>query len=96
MDGLLFLSGSTVTITISGVRPITLRPPGLLLLDQRFAKFNMTGFRESSAQSYKHLEALRWAAAAGAAVVLTEGAADCHMQDIERIYPDVDVGILPE
>jgi 1-phosphofructokinase family hexose kinase len=51
-------------------------------------------FRLALGESW--LEALRWAAAAGAAVVLTEGTADCHMQDIERIYPDVDVGILPE
>ncbi|MBN1991230.1 MAG: hexose kinase [Anaerolineae bacterium] len=30
-------------------------------------------------------EALRWAAATGAAVTLTEGTADCHMADVERI-----------
>lgn len=31
--------------------------------------------------------ALRWAAAASAAVVLTEGTADCHMRDMDRILP---------
>ena len=31
--------------------------------------------------------ALRWAAATSAAVVLTEGTADCHMSDIDRILP---------
>jgi 1-phosphofructokinase family hexose kinase len=31
-------------------------------------------------------EALRWAAAAGAAVVLTEGTADCQMEDVQRLY----------
>lgn len=36
-------------------------------------------------------EALRWAAAAGAAVVLTEGTADCYMVDIKRILPETDV-----
>lgn len=30
-------------------------------------------------------DALRWAAATGAAVVLTEGTADCHPADVERI-----------
>ena len=34
-------------------------------------------------------EALSWAAAAGAAVVLTEGTADCHWEDIWRIHPEV-------
>ncbi len=33
-------------------------------------------------------EALCWAAAAGAAVVLTEGTADCHLADIRRILAD--------
>ena len=35
--------------------------------------------------------ALRWAAAASAAVVLTEGTADCHMSDIDRILPQTRV-----
>jgi 1-phosphofructokinase family hexose kinase len=34
-------------------------------------------------------EALRWAAAVSAAVVLTERTADCEMEEIRRIYPDV-------
>ena len=34
-------------------------------------------------------EALRWAAATAAAVVLTEGTADCHVEDVERLYRDV-------
>jgi 1-phosphofructokinase family hexose kinase len=37
------------------------------------------------------LEAMRWAAATSAAVVLTPGTADCHMSDIERILPEVTV-----
>jgi len=36
-------------------------------------------------------EALKWAGATSAAVVLTEGTADCHMEDVRRIYPDVQV-----
>jgi 1-phosphofructokinase family hexose kinase len=36
-------------------------------------------------------DALRWAAAASAAVVLTEGTADCRMEDVHRIYPLVSV-----
>ncbi len=36
-------------------------------------------------------EALRWAAAAGAAVVLTEGTADCHMADVERILSQTQI-----
>ncbi|MFC1975454.1 1-phosphofructokinase family hexose kinase [Chloroflexota bacterium] len=36
-------------------------------------------------------EALRWAAATGAAVALTEGTADCCLIDIERILPQTDV-----
>ena len=32
-------------------------------------------------------EALRWAIAASAAVVLTEGTAECYLKDIQRIYP---------
>ena len=39
-------------------------------------------------------DALRWAAATGAAVVLTEGTADCHMADIQRILPETDVRTL--
>jgi 1-phosphofructokinase len=31
--------------------------------------------------------ALRWAVAASAAVVLTEGTAECYLKDIQRIYP---------
>jgi fructose-1-phosphate kinase PfkB-like protein len=31
--------------------------------------------------------ALRWAAAASAAVVLTEATADCRWEDIQRLYP---------
>jgi len=34
-------------------------------------------------------DALRWAAATGAATVLTEGTADCCMEDILRILPEV-------
>ena len=40
-------------------------------------------------------EALRWAAAAGAAVVLTPGTADLHMQDVQRILKEVRVEPLP-
>jgi 1-phosphofructokinase family hexose kinase len=36
-------------------------------------------------------EALRWAAAAGAAVVLTEGTAECSMEDVQRIYAQTQV-----
>jgi 1-phosphofructokinase family hexose kinase len=32
-------------------------------------------------------EALRWAIAASAAVVLTEGTAECYLEDIQRLYP---------
>jgi 1-phosphofructokinase family hexose kinase len=32
-------------------------------------------------------EALRWAIAAGAAVALTEGTAECYLKDIQQIYP---------
>lgn len=39
-------------------------------------------------------EALKWAGATSAAVVLTEGTADCHMEDIQRIYPQVKVNEL--
>jgi 1-phosphofructokinase family hexose kinase len=36
-------------------------------------------------------DTLRWAAAAGAAVVLTEGTADCHLADVERIWAETTV-----
>jgi 1-phosphofructokinase family hexose kinase len=36
-------------------------------------------------------QAMHWAAAVSAASVLTEGTSDCHMQDVERIYPQVSV-----
>lgn len=39
-------------------------------------------------------EALKWAGATSAAVVLTEGTADCHLDDIQRIYPHVQVNKL--
>lgn len=32
-------------------------------------------------------EALRWSAAAGAAVALTEGTAECRVEDVQRLYP---------
>jgi|YNPNPStandDraft_1061719.scaffolds.fasta_scaffold00280_27 1-phosphofructokinase family hexose kinase len=35
--------------------------------------------------------ALKWAAATGAAVVLTEGTADCHREDIDRFYSQTTV-----
>jgi 1-phosphofructokinase family hexose kinase len=38
-------------------------------------------------------ETLRWTAAVSAAAVLTEGTADCRMEDIERIYPQVEVSV---
>ena len=37
------------------------------------------------------LEALRWSAAVSAAAVLTEGTADCRMEDILKILPEVDL-----
>jgi 1-phosphofructokinase family hexose kinase len=37
---------------------------------------------------------LQWAAAAGAAVVLTEGTAECLWQDVDRIFREVEVCIL--
>jgi 1-phosphofructokinase family hexose kinase len=39
-------------------------------------------------------EALKWAGAVSAAVVLTEGTADCRMEDVQQIYPDVSVETL--
>jgi 1-phosphofructokinase family hexose kinase len=36
-------------------------------------------------------EALRWAAATSAAVVLTEGTAECRSEDIERLFPLTEV-----
>lgn len=36
-------------------------------------------------------QALRWAAATGAAVVLTEGTAECHLDDIHRLYSQTQV-----
>ena len=36
-------------------------------------------------------EALRWATATSAAVVLTEGTADCNQMDIDRILPTVNI-----
>ena len=35
--------------------------------------------------------ALQWATAAAAAVVITEGTAECHVEDIQRILPSVQV-----
>ena len=40
--------------------------------------------------------ALRWAVAAGAAVVLTEGTAECRLSDVERIYTETSVQIVEE
>ncbi len=36
-------------------------------------------------------QALLWTAATSAAIVLTEGTADCRIADVHRIYPDVQV-----
>ncbi len=42
-------------------------------------------------------EALRWAAATGAAAVLTEKTGECHFEDVVRLYPSVQVrDINPE
>ena len=38
--------------------------------------------------------ALRWAVAAGAAVVLTEGTAECQMTDVEHIHAQTSVQIV--
>lgn len=46
-------------------------------------------WRQASGDSWE--ETLRWAAAVSAAVVLTEGTADCRMEDIQNIYPQVRV-----
>jgi fructose-1-phosphate kinase PfkB-like protein len=40
-------------------------------------------------------DALRWAAAAGAATVLTEGTAECRMADVLRILPETTIQELP-
>jgi 1-phosphofructokinase family hexose kinase len=40
--------------------------------------------------------AARWAAAASAAVVLTEGTAECHMEDVHRIFPMVQISSYPD
>jgi len=39
-------------------------------------------------------DALRWAAATSAAVVLTEGTADCRLSEIQRIYPHTTVEVV--
>jgi 1-phosphofructokinase family hexose kinase len=41
-------------------------------------------------------EVLRWAAATGAAVVLTAGTADCHLADVERILSQTKVEPIPQ
>jgi len=45
-------------------------------------------------QNMSWLEALRLSAATSAAVVLTEGTADCRMEDIQRLYPMVTIECL--
>ncbi|HEX5807843.1 MAG TPA: hexose kinase [Anaerolineales bacterium] len=40
--------------------------------------------------------ALRWAVAAGAAAVLTEGTAECRLSDVERIYTATSVQMVEE
>jgi 1-phosphofructokinase family hexose kinase len=49
-------------------------------------------FRLSLGDSWE--EALRWAAATGSAVVVTEGTAECHLADINRFYPETSVTAL--
>lgn len=39
-------------------------------------------------------QALRWAAAAGAAVTLTEGTAECRFEDVHKIYPRTSVQVI--
>lgn len=46
------------------------------------------------AQGDSFAEALRWTAAVSAAVVLTEGTADCNLADIERLRPQVTLRAL--
>ena len=46
-------------------------------------------WRLSQGDSWR--DALKWVGATAAAVVLTEGTADCHMQDILRILPQVKI-----
>jgi len=40
------------------------------------------------------LEALRWAAASGAACVLTEATAEVRLEDVQRLLPQVVLGKL--
>jgi fructose-1-phosphate kinase PfkB-like protein len=47
------------------------------------------GWRLSLGEDW--MSALKWAAATGAAVVLTEGTADCDPHDVERIYPQTTI-----
>lgn len=52
-----------------------------------------SGDAVSGVLAYRHWlgddweQALRWAAATGAAVALTEGTAECRVEDIKRLYP---------
>ena len=46
-------------------------------------------WRQAKGDSFP--KALRWAAAVSAAVVLTEGTADCNLADIERLLPETTV-----
>jgi 1-phosphofructokinase family hexose kinase len=46
-------------------------------------------WRRSLGESWE--QTLRWAAAVGAAVVLTEGTADLHLEDMQRILPQIEV-----
>lgn len=41
-------------------------------------------------------EALRWAAAASAASVLTDGTADSRREDVERLWPQVTIQTMPD
>lgn len=97
------LNALVVTCGAEGIFAIT--PEGVFhALPPRIKAINATGAGDaaSAAIAWRRSlgdpwdETLRWAAAVSAAVVLTEGTADCRPEDVENIYPQVDLHQLPK
>lgn len=101
---LLTLHGiGNVIITLGGDGILAVTPQSAYLAKApRQIAVNAAGAGDSVSAALAHQlsggagweEALRQAAATSAAVVLTEGTADCRIEDIQRILPQVKVDLL--
>jgi 1-phosphofructokinase family hexose kinase len=96
------LSAMVITLAAEGILAIT--PEGSYLVrGLHVAEVNAAGAGDAASAAITYrlslgddwISALQWAGAAGAAVVLTQGTAECHYEDILHFRSQVQVETLP-